>query len=143
MLEIGPDGFPSTYQSLIANSSLTWDTLDLSQAARLTYTTTSEYAFSIPDNTYDVVLSGQVLEHLRKIWLWMRELTRVCKVEGIVITAYRRHVPGRSPELQPRLLRVAYRVLGSFGFPVECAYDTITIGRKVIQPDRAPQPTSS
>jgi hypothetical protein len=27
-------------------------------------------------------------------------------------------------------LRTAYRILGVFGFPVECAFDTITIGRK-------------
>jgi hypothetical protein len=182
VLEIGPDGFPSTYQSLSAHRSLTWDTLDLYQDARLTYTAKSEYAFPIPDNNYDVVLSGQVIEHVRKIWLWIRELTRVCKIGGVVITInpvswpyheapidcwrifpdgmralyedaslevifskweslearqYRRHVPGRSPEWQPRLLQAAYRVLGRFGFPVECAYDTITIGRKVTPPPQA------
>jgi SAM-dependent methyltransferase len=180
VLEIGPDRFPSTYQSLMANSSLTWDTLDLYPNARLTYTAKSEYAFPIQDNTYDAVLSGQVIEHVRKPWLWMRELSRVCKIGGLVVTVnpvswpyheapidcwrafpegmralyedaslevilskweslearrYRNHIPGRSPEWQPRLLRAAYRVLGLCGFPVECAYDTITIGRKIMQPN--------
>lgn len=179
VLEIGPDGFPSTYQSLVGNSSLTWDTLDLYADARLTYTTKSEYDFPIPDNTYDLVLSGQVIEHVRKTWLWMPEVSRVCKLGGHVVTInpvswpyheapvdcwrifpegmralyehaslevklstweslearrYRRHIPGRSPEWQPRKWRIVYRVLGLFGLPVECAYDTITIGRKVIQP---------
>jgi ubiquinone/menaquinone biosynthesis C-methylase UbiE len=32
------------------------------------------------------VLSGQVLEHVPRIWLWMREVARVCKPGGIVIT---------------------------------------------------------
>jgi SAM-dependent methyltransferase len=188
VLEIGPDGFPSSYQALSADRSLTWDTLDIYQDTRLTYTAKSEYSFPIPDNTYDVVLSGQVVEHVRKIWLWVRELARVCKSGGVVITInpvswpyhevpidcwrafpegmralyeeaalevilsewesleareYRRHVPGRSREWQPRLLRVAYWVLGRFGFPVECAYDTITIGRKTAQPNQALQPTAA
>ena len=129
-----------------------------------------------PSDAYDIVLSGQVIEHVRKIWLWIKELARVCKVGGLVITInpvswpyhehpidcwrafpegmqalyedaslevllsifesleatqYRRHIPGRSSEWQPRLLRNAYRILGRIGFPVECAYDTITIGKKV------------
>ena len=86
VLEIGPDKFPSTYCSLVADRSITWDTLDLWQDARLTYSATSEYSFPAPSDTYDIVLSGQVIEHVRKIWLWIKELTRVCKVGGLVIT---------------------------------------------------------
>jgi len=41
-----------------------------------------------------------------------------------------RSIPGRSPEWQPPRLRLAYRILGKLGFPVERAYDTITIARK-------------
>jgi SAM-dependent methyltransferase len=86
VLEIGPDSFPSTYQSLVSDHPLTWETLDLYRDARLTYTAKSEYDFPIPDNTYDVVVSGQVIEHVRKIWVWMKEVARVCKVGGVVIT---------------------------------------------------------
>ena len=86
VLEIGPDQFPSTYCSLVADPSITWDTLDIWQDARLTYSATSEYSFPAPSDAYDIVLSGQVIEHVRKIWLWIKELTRVCKVGGLVIT---------------------------------------------------------
>lgn len=86
VLEIGPDKFPSTYCSLVADGSITWDTLDIWQDARLTYSATSEYSFPAPSDTYDIVLSGRVIEHVRKIWLWIKELTRVCKVGGLVIT---------------------------------------------------------
>jgi ubiquinone/menaquinone biosynthesis C-methylase UbiE len=177
ILEIGPDAFPSTFQSLVRNSSLTWDTLDLYNSSQLTYTAESEYEFPIQENLYDVVLSGQVIEHVRKPWLWMREIARVCKVGGTVITInpvswpyheapidcwrvypdgmsaicdeaaldvilskceslearqYRRRIPGRSPEWQSPFLRfLTYRILGRFGFPVECSYDTITIAKKI------------
>lgn len=86
VLEIGPDKFPSTYQAIVGDDSLVWETLDLHQSPQLTFCASSEYRFPILDNTYDIVLSGQVIEHVRRIWLWMQELVRVCKVGGFVIT---------------------------------------------------------
>jgi SAM-dependent methyltransferase len=185
VLEIGPDGFPSAFQAAVnGRGGMTWETLDMFQDARLTHVATSEYSFPVADESYDVVVSGNVLEHVRKIWVWMRELARVCKVGGVVITlnpvswpyheapidcwraypegmkalyedaslqvilshweslealGFRRYTPGASPEHQSRPLRLALRVLGRLGFPVERSYDTITIGRKL--PPGAPAGT--
>lgn len=89
VLEIGPDGFPSAYRRSVEAQSgrgLSWDTLDLFRDERLTFIASSEYAFPIESGTYDVVLSGQVIEHVRKPWVWMREVARVCKAGGIVVT---------------------------------------------------------
>jgi SAM-dependent methyltransferase len=86
VLEIGPDAFPSTYRKLVGGRSRTWDTLDLLDRPELTYRAVAEYSFPIEDATYDIVLSGQVIEHVPRIWLWMRELSRVCRPDGIVIT---------------------------------------------------------
>ena len=79
-LEIGPN-FPSHYKILSKNVA-TWDTLDIYQDPRLTHVAMSEYSFPIADNSYDIVLSGQVIEHVRKIWVWMKEVARVCKIGG-------------------------------------------------------------
>jgi SAM-dependent methyltransferase len=175
VLEIGPDGFPSAYRSMVDRGGLGWDTLDVYQHPSLTHVAASEYSFPIADDAYDVVLSGQVIEHVRKIWVWMREVARVCKPGGTVITInpvswpyheapidcwraypegmkalyedsalevlvshwesleeprYRKYIPGASREARSRTLGIATRLLGRFGFPVERAYDTITIGRK-------------
>lgn len=46
----------------------------------------SEYEFPIPSDSYDIVLSGGVIEHVRKVWVWIREVARVCKIGGLVIT---------------------------------------------------------
>jgi SAM-dependent methyltransferase len=86
VLEIGPDGFPSAYRAMVDQGNLFWDTLDIYQDPKLTHVAASEYSFPIPDETYDVVLSGQVIEHVRKIWVWMREVARVCKTGGTIIT---------------------------------------------------------
>lgn len=88
VLEIAPDGSPSTYQKIIGKDTITWETLQLGSAAdtdSITYIADDEYSYSIPDNTFDVVFCDQVAEHVKKIWLWTSELSRICKVGGYVI----------------------------------------------------------
>jgi len=65
-----------------------WDTLDFSTRTdvSLTYRTTEEYDYPVPTGAYDVVLSANVIEHVPKIWRWMKELTRICAPGGHVIT---------------------------------------------------------
>ncbi len=175
VLEIGPDASPSSYHRLLDLSDLTWDTVDFPRAFPLTYTLTEEYHFPIPDGAYDVVLSGQVIEHVRKIWVWMREVARVCRPGGLVVTinpvswpyheapidawriypegmralyddaglevlssvwesleakAFHAALPGRSPDQQPPFVRRLFRLLDKARFPAECAFDTITVGRR-------------
>ncbi|MDP8911927.1 MAG: class I SAM-dependent methyltransferase [Actinomycetota bacterium] len=88
VLEIGPDAHPSTYRGLVGRETSTWDTLDLASRTdvSLTFRATSEYSFPVPDDSYDIVLSGQVIEHVRKIWTWMHEVARVCRPGGLVVT---------------------------------------------------------
>ena len=86
VLEIGPDQFPSTFYSLVADNSIVWETIDLYRSVNLTFSALSEYKFQMSDGTYDIVLSGQVIEHARKTRVWMKELARVCKAGGYVIT---------------------------------------------------------
>jgi SAM-dependent methyltransferase len=86
VLEIGPDGFPSTYRKMIPHEGMQWDTLDIYDSPNLTYPKSQLYSFPIADNTYDILLSGQVIEHVAKIWRWMPELARVAKPGGLVIT---------------------------------------------------------
>lgn len=175
VLEIGPDLFPSTYRKLLPLADITWDTLDIYAAPQLTYPKSDVYSFAIPDNTYDIVFSGNVIEHVAKVWRWVPELARITKPGGLVITINptswpyhpapidcwriypdgmqalcdeaglkvelsffgslelphtKRALPGRAPEWQSTRLRRAFRFLGWFGFPVEKAFDTITIARK-------------
>jgi SAM-dependent methyltransferase len=88
VLEIGPDQRPSTYQRLAEGCYARWDTLDISSRTDipLTYTAVGEYEFPVADGSYDIVLSGQVIEHVRKIWVWMREVARICRPGGHVVT---------------------------------------------------------
>lgn len=86
VVEIGPDGCPSTYNEIVGNANIAWETLDICNNKQFSYMAENEYKFEIPDNTFDIVLSGQVIEHVKKIWVWIKELSRVCKKNGHVIT---------------------------------------------------------
>jgi SAM-dependent methyltransferase len=86
VLEVGPDARPSTFQSIVDDDSIAWDTIDIKEKHGVTFVAPDENSFPIPDDTYDIVLSGNVIEHVRRIWVWMREVTRVCKVGGVVVT---------------------------------------------------------
>ena len=85
VLEIGPAKIPSTYQKIVDDDSLIWHTLDIRVDPKLTYSGASEYEFPVPDEAYEIVLSGQVIEHVRKIWIWIKEIARLCRPEGLVI----------------------------------------------------------
>jgi SAM-dependent methyltransferase len=177
VLEIGPDAHPSTYNRLAEHLSPIWHTLDISNHPSLTYPNSDEHAFPIPDNSYDIVISAQVVEHVRKPWIWIQEVARITRPGGIVVTInpvswvyheapvdcwriypegmkalyedasltvvlsrwecletphFRRHSPGVSLDHQSPRRRLISTLLGRFGFPVEAAYDTITIGRKDV-----------
>jgi SAM-dependent methyltransferase len=87
VLELGPDGAPSTFQRMVGRDTARWDTLDIGTTyTQPTWLVTDAYKFPVPSNTYDIVLSGQVIEHVPKIWRWFPELARMCKPGGLVIT---------------------------------------------------------
>jgi ubiquinone/menaquinone biosynthesis C-methylase UbiE len=92
VLEIGPAGHPSAYNKVINDLTIEWDTVDFADTTYinaaneyLTYKLTDPYKFPIDDNLYDIVLSGQVIEHVQKVWLWLKELKRVTKEGGLII----------------------------------------------------------
>ena len=97
VLEIGAR-IPSAYKESLGDINLDWNYLDIDGAGigsdlksmkrteKLDYLTIDNYNFAIDSDTFDVVLSGQVLEHVPKAWVWIKELARVTKPGGYVIT---------------------------------------------------------
>lgn len=88
VLEIGPDAHPSSLRERVENPVAAWDTLDFHTRTDvpLTFRATEEYSYPVSDAAYDIVLSANVIEHVPRIWLWMKELTRICRPGGLVVT---------------------------------------------------------
>ncbi len=86
VLEIGPTGVPSAFQKVVNNPTITWHTLDLYKSAPgITYVSDKEYDYPVESEAYDLIVSGQVIEHVKKIWLWLDELRRIVKSEGTIV----------------------------------------------------------
>ena len=86
VLEVGPGFFPSEFELAVNDRSVKWETIDICESPKLTYSTADPYKFPIADQAYDVVFAANVLEHVPAIWRWIAELVRVCKIGGRVIT---------------------------------------------------------
>lgn len=102
VLEIGPDGIPSSYrQSLGSDAPAVWHTADVATstdadsgrsvfgqhgAGQLDHVLTDPYRIPVADSTYDCVLSGQVAEHVPEVWRWFGELARVVTPGGVVVS---------------------------------------------------------
>lgn len=86
VLEIGPDELPSAYRRNVEVDVGAWDTMDFPGLPGLTHELSDPYRFPLADDSYDVVLSGQVIEHVPKIWRWMAEVARVVRPGGVVVT---------------------------------------------------------
>jgi SAM-dependent methyltransferase len=99
VLEIGPDAVPSTYQRIVGDQVGRWTSADLhyetpsgsgrpfsTDGIAVDQVMDDESRLPFGDASFDVVISGQVLEHVRRIWLWFQEVARVCKPGGYVIT---------------------------------------------------------
>lgn len=89
VLEIGPDEVPSAFLDThlgLEKDIECWNTADMRKAEGLTYFIEDPYNYPIPDETYDLIISANVFEHVPKIWTWMKELARICRTGGKIAT---------------------------------------------------------
>jgi SAM-dependent methyltransferase len=85
VLEVGPGAPPSPIQVMVGDSSIRWETVGIDKSCPSTYVGT-EYSYPIESDVVDIVLATNVMEHVRKPWVWIKELARICKPGGYVIT---------------------------------------------------------
>lgn len=79
VLEVGPN-----FDNLMVLPHRTWDTTDIASDPRLTFRCSEDY-IPVPAATYDIVYAANVMEHVRRPWVWIVELARVCASGGLVI----------------------------------------------------------
>ena len=84
------------YSDIFNETNWTYTGLDFQAGNNVDIVVTDIYNwFEVEDNTYDVVISGQIFEHLEFFWLTMSQIERVLKPGGylciIVPSAGPRH----------------------------------------------------
>ena len=83
--DIGSFDMNGTYRPLFERTAWTYVGIDLIQGPNVDLVVPHPYNYSnIEDCTYDVIISGQVLEHVVRPFLWMAELNRILKLGGLI-----------------------------------------------------------
>lgn len=86
ILDVGSYSFEGlTYRSLMSPK---WEYigLDIAKGPNVDIVVDSNKPFEYPfeDETFDIIISGQCMEHVTEIWTWMKELNRILKKNGSV-----------------------------------------------------------
>lgn len=73
------------YREIFNDENFNYTGLDFEDGNNVDILVTNIYNwFEVGDNTYDVVISGQLFQHLEYFWLTMSEIERVLKPGGYV-----------------------------------------------------------
>lgn len=90
--DIGSREAGGNYKPLLTHPEWKYTGVDLQAGPNVDLVLPEPYNWhNIPDNTFDVVLSGQTMEHVERPWPWMKELGRIVRPGGVVcvIAPYR------------------------------------------------------
>lgn len=86
ILDIGSYGGNGTYKDIFKDSKYCYTGLDMIEGPNVDFVPKDIYNWSeIKNETFDLVISGQVFEHIEYPWLTIKEIERVLKPSGFAI----------------------------------------------------------
>lgn len=78
-----------SYKHLFQDKGVQYIGLDISQGLNVDYVPEDPYSWSeIPDETIDVIVSGQAFEHIPYFWITIAEMSRVLKPNGLLCLVF-------------------------------------------------------
>lgn len=97
VLDVGSMDLNGNYRHFFEGKS--YFGLDLCSGPNVDIVSNDVYEYPVEDCSYDVVVSGQVLEHVRDTHRWIKEIARIVDFGGLVfITAPHTWAEHRHPE---------------------------------------------
>ncbi len=85
VLDVGSYGVNGTYKEIFFGNNFTYTGLDIVDGPNVDLVPKNIYSWlEIPDNHFDIVISGQAFEHIEFFWLTMYEIARVLKKGGLI-----------------------------------------------------------
>lgn len=84
VLDIGSYDQNGTYRDLFTDSNIIYTGLDMSMGPNVDIVPKDIYSWdAIENKSYDLVISGQVFEHIEYPWVTMKEIERILKPSGV------------------------------------------------------------
>lgn len=75
----------ASYKSIVQNLGWDYKGLDIEPGINVDIVCESTYKFPLEDNSIDLVISGQVFEHVEFPWEAIKEIHRVLRADGIAV----------------------------------------------------------
>ena len=74
-----------TYKTIIEAKGWNYTGMDIEKGLNVDVVCESPYKFPLEDNSVDIVISGQVFEHIEFPWETIKEIYRVLRKDGIAV----------------------------------------------------------
>lgn len=84
VLDVGGADVNGGYRQVFADPQFHYRTVDLAEGNGVDIVLEDPYRFPLEDQSVDIVLSGQMLEHCEFFWLSFAEMMRVLKPDGFL-----------------------------------------------------------
>ena len=85
ILDVGSYNVNGSYNELFDKTRYSYEGLDMEEGPNVDLVPKSTYEWNeIGDDNYDVVISGQALEHIEFFWITVAEMVRVTKKGGLI-----------------------------------------------------------
>ncbi len=90
VLELGSQIIPGQeeigcYRDLIKDKGCKFIGADISSGINVDLVLNDGYRFPFKDNEFDLIISGQTMEHMEFPWVWLTEVKRILKRGGMAI----------------------------------------------------------
>lgn len=83
IIDIGSYDKGGTYRKIFENPKYSYMGLDINKGPNVDFVPEDVYGWSeIPDETFDVVISGQTFEYIEYPWVTIKEIARILKPSG-------------------------------------------------------------
>jgi SAM-dependent methyltransferase len=86
ILDVGSYDVNGSYRKLFDAPNWNYTGMDVSGGPNVDVVVGDDYNWSVLESErYDVIISGQALEHMNQPWLAAKEIFRLCKRGGIIV----------------------------------------------------------
>ena len=85
VLDVGSCDVNGSYRNVFSNKKYLYTGLDIEKGRNVDYIPSAPYDWKeLQTDSFDIVISGQALEHIEFFWLTLAEMTRILKKDGLL-----------------------------------------------------------
>lgn len=84
VLDVGSLDVNGTFRAMCEGRGWTYTGLDIVDGPNVDVVSLNEDAYPFPAGAFDIVISGSTMEHVRMPWLWVPELARLLRPDGML-----------------------------------------------------------